>query len=98
MTYVALFTWRANLSEERRINGFSRRHGYQYPASMKVLAEYWPASPGAAAIVLGFEAESFEPIMQLTIDWQDLFDVTVYPAITPEAGFAMGEKLMQSAA
>jgi hypothetical protein len=54
--------------------------------------------PHLAAIMLAFDADRFEPIQHMIMDWEDLFDVTVYPAISADEGLAHGAKLKAMAA
>ncbi len=73
----------------------ARRAGWKYPASMRVVAEYWletsdPALPGLIVIA---EADDPTPMMRAIADWDDLMDLTVVPALTAEQGLEFAKNL-----
>ncbi len=96
MLYVAMLSFKQGLSQEKQMEGLGRRAAYQFPAGFTWKAEYWPAGP-TQVICIG-EADSFEPMMRLMLDWQDIFDINIYPATTPEEGLQIGGKIMAEAA
>jgi hypothetical protein len=65
---------------------------WSYPEGLKVEAEYWPATNDPAVFVVA-QADDIAPIVQLSADWDDLFDITVVPCLTAEEGLAMGAQL-----
>ncbi len=93
MIYVANLTWKPGITGELMDEALKRRAEYEFPAGLKRLGEYWPAGP--IIVTLIFEADSFAPVFQLVSDWQDVFDVAVYPATTAEEGLALGVEAMQ---
>jgi hypothetical protein len=92
MLYVATLTFHAGLTKEQRDNALARRAEWKYPEGLKVIGEYWPATP--PHVISIFEASSYEPIMELMFTWQDVFDFTVSPATTPQEGLVIGAKLL----
>ena len=90
MLFVGLFKVRAGTSKERA----ARRVQYQIPEGLRVVAEYWLQTTDPNTIVI-FEADSVAPIMAGIADWDDLFDVTIVPAITAEEGSKLAQQMMQ---
>jgi hypothetical protein len=66
-----------------------RRAAWQYPEGIKPIAEYWPMA-GDQQVVTIFTADSIAPIMDVEFEWNDVFDVTVYPAVSAEEGLRIG--------
>jgi len=95
MLYTAFLTWRSAATGEQRREALGRRAMYQFPPGLKVLAEYWVSGP--TAVVAVFEAEGYAPIMKLTLDWEDVFDIAVYTATTAQEGLRIGAQMMQQA-
>ena len=93
MIYVAFMSIHPRLNQEQRMAGFARRAEWKYPPGIKVLGEYWPASP--PNVVSIFEADSYDGILAMLATWGDFFQITVSPATTPEAGLAAAAKLMR---
>ena len=75
--------------------GGARRLRWSPPEGMNVVAEYWleTGSPRVIAIV---EAESMAPFGQLRMEWVDLFEIDVYPAVTAEQGMGVLRQAMAS--
>jgi len=68
--------------------GGARRLQWEYPEGVEVLAEYWleTDSPRVVSIL---EAESMAPFGAIRMDWGDLFEIDVFPAVTGEHGMEM---------
>jgi hypothetical protein len=92
MEFVALLRFRSSVSAADRDAALMRRASWQYPEGVKPIAEYWPIS-GDQQVVTIFAAESVEPIMEVEFQWNDVFDVTVYPAVSAEEGLRIGPDL-----
>ena len=90
MLYIALLKPTASTPIER----IGRRLQWDYPEGIKLVAEYWlqAADPDVVSI---FEADSVAPIMAVTAEWGDVFDITVVPAVTLEEGVALAQQMMQ---
>ena len=73
--------------------GGARRLQWEYPEGVKVLGEYWleTGSPRVVAIV---EAESIAPFGAIRMQWVDLFEIDVFPAVTAEQGMEMLRQAM----
>ena len=87
--YVALVKVRAGTVRE----GDGRRLQWQYrPQGAKPVARCWlqTVDPHVIAIV---EADSVAQLMVTTAGWDDVFDITIVPAITAEAGPEMVRKM-----
>ena len=67
---------------------------WEYPEGIQLIAEYWPQAANPDVITI-FEADSVAPIMAMTAEWGDVFDVTVVPAVTHEEGLALAQQMMQ---
>ncbi len=85
MLFVALLKTRPGSTFQE---GGARRLQWQYPEGLNVVAEYWleTDSPRVVAIM---EAESTAPFGQIRMDWGDMFEIEVLPAVTAEQGMEM---------
>jgi hypothetical protein len=89
MEFVALLRFRPSVSAADRDAALMRRAAWQYPEGIKPIAEYWPMA-GDQQVVTIFTADSIAPIMDVEFEWNDVFDVTVYPAVSAEEGLRIG--------
>lgn len=94
MLYVIQLRFHSHLSREQRDGALMRRVQWQYPNNVKVLGEYWPASNDPAVLVIADTSE-YEPLMEISLTWSDLFEVQVTPATEPVAGAQMGAAILQ---
>ena len=90
MLFVALLKAKSGTIESRT----AHRAGWQYPEGVKPVAEYWLQTDNPNVISV-FEADSIAPIMAVTTEWGDEFDITVVPAITGEEGLELVKQVMQ---
>jgi uncharacterized protein with GYD domain len=89
MLFVALLKATGGTPKETT----ARRVQWQYPEGVRVVAEYWlQGNPRVISII---EADSIAPIMAVAIEWGDVFDITVLPAITAEDGLQLAKQMMQ---
>lgn len=88
MLFVTLCKQRGGTAKER----IARRSQWQYPPGMKVLGEYWLQTTDPVVLVIS-EAESVTPIMAALADWDDVFDMTVVPAVTAEQGLELARQM-----
>ncbi len=93
MLYVMTLSWKPGLSREQMDGALARRSQWQYPPGMKPVGEYWLSSPSATVVSI-FEADSYEPIMEVGLTWGDVFDIITVPATTVEEGLTMGQRIM----
>ena len=94
MLFVALLKTRpGNTFQE----GVARRLQWQYPEGANVVAEYWleTESPRVVAVV---EAQSMDAFGQIRMDWGDMFEIEVFPAVTGEQGMEMARQAMSGQA
>jgi hypothetical protein len=93
MDYVMLLRWKQGLTRDQRDGALINRAGWKYPSGVEVIAEYWPAAEDPAVVSI-FRAEDFGALMELEFTWGDVFDVTVYPAVSAEDGLKIGPDVM----
>ena len=93
MIYVWLASWQSGLTREQRDGALARRAEWQFPDGLDVLGEYWPAT-GDPAVVAIFETDAFPAIMELDLEWGDVFDIVCVPACTPEQGLQWGAEIL----
>lgn len=89
MLFVALLKVRAGTTKER----MARRVQWQYPEGARLVAEYWLQTTDPACISI-MEADSIAPIMAATAAWDDVFEITVVPAVTAEEGLRLAKQMM----
>jgi hypothetical protein len=89
MDYVALLTFRSSISAAERDAALMRRASWQYPDGIRPIAEYWP-SAAAVQVVSIFSADSYASIMELVLEWGDVFDIDVHPAVSAAEGLEIG--------
>ena len=85
MEFVALLKFRPSVPAAERDAALMRRAAWQYPEGVKVIAEYWPMS-GEYQVVSVFSAETITPLMELEMEWDDVFDLSVSPALSADEG------------
>lgn len=90
MIFVSLLKIRGGTAQER----IGKRAEWQYPEGIKLIGEYWlhTNDPRVISIV---EADNVAPIMSMTADWEDFFEITIVPAITGEEGLNLAKQMMQ---
>jgi hypothetical protein len=91
MLFVGLATAKPGADTEAVI---SRRMEWEYPPGFKVIAEYWLQHPDPNLVIVA-EADSVASIMAVTTRWEDVWDITVVPAVTAEEGIALIKSMTQ---
>ena len=89
MDFVALLSFRPTVPAAERDGALMRRSTWKYPASVRVIAEYWPSSASVQVVSI-FSADSYEALLELELEWSDVFDIAIYPAVSAEEGLRMG--------
>jgi hypothetical protein len=89
MLFVVMGKPKAASTGKERI---ARRVSWEYPAGMRMVAEYWPMSTEVAVIAVA-EADNVASIMKAIVDWDDVFDLTVVPAMSAEQGLEMAKQM-----
>ena len=92
MEFVALLKFRPSVPAAERDAALMRRAGWQYPDGLKVISEYWPLS-GEYQVVTVFSTETIAPIMEVEFEWDDVFDMTVTPAVSADEGLRIGPEV-----
>jgi len=87
MIFVTFCKVRAGTSRDRTL----RRLDYQYPEGMRVLGEWWLQTPDPE-VVLVTEADSVVPMLAARAAWDDVFEITILPAVSAEEGMAIARQ------
>jgi hypothetical protein len=90
--YVAFLKVRSSVSAADRDAALMRRASWQYPDRVKAIADYWPLSAEYQVITV-LAAESFAPIMEVEFEWDDVFDISIFPAISADEGPRVGPEV-----
>jgi hypothetical protein len=69
-----------------------RRASWKYPAGVKVIAEYWPASADVQVVSI-FSTDKFESIFEFELEWTDVFDIDVSPAVSADDELRIGAEV-----
>ena len=69
-----------------------RRASWQYPSGARLIAEYWPAGSQVNVVSI-FSADDFAPVMELLLEWGDVFDIDIHPAVSVEQGLQIGAQV-----
>ena len=93
MDYVALLTFRSSTTAAERDAALIRRAGWKYPDGIRPIAEYWPTA-SAVQVVTIFSADSFGPVMEVELEWSDVFDIDIHPAVSADEGLQVGAEVM----
>jgi len=89
MEYVAFLRFRPSVSAAERDAALQRRASWQYPDAIKLIAEYWPLSADIHVVSV-ISTQDFAGLMELTFEWNDVFDISVHPAVGAEQGLQIG--------
>lgn len=92
MDYVGLLRMRSSLSAAERDAALARRAAWQYPASVRVIAEYWPMAANVQVVTI-FSADDFASVMELVFEWNDVFEIDVHPAVSADEGLRTGAEV-----
>jgi Domain of unknown function (DUF3303) len=90
--YVALLSFRSSVSGAERDGALMRRAVWQYPEGIRPIAEYWPTA-SAVQVVSIFSADSFDQVMELVFEWNDVFGIDIHPAVSAEEGLRSGPEV-----
>ena len=92
MEYVAFLKFRESVSAADQDAALMRRASWKYPDGIRVISEYWPLS-AEYQVVTAFEADSFPSIMEVVFEWNDVFDISVFPAVSADEGLRVGPEV-----
>jgi hypothetical protein len=90
--YVALLRFRTSIPAAERDGALMRRAAWKYPEGVRVIAEYWPTA-SAVQVVTIFSADSFDSLLELELEWSDVFDIDIHPAVSADEGLRMGPEV-----
>jgi hypothetical protein len=88
MLFVVLLKTRTGATFQE---GGARRLRWSYPEGLNVVAEYWLETETPRVIAIA-QAESMAPFGAIRMEWGDMFEVEVFPAVTAEDGMEMLEQ------
>ena len=93
MLFVALMKAKAGSTILSRTE---RRLDWAYPEGAKVIGEYWLTTddPNVVTVV---EANDVGLVFDAIRQWDDVFDIEVYPAVTAEFGIARARQQFAAA-
>ena len=91
MLFIGLLKGTVGTPKER----IARRVQWQYPEGIQLVAEYWPQTSDPVVVTI-FETENVAPIAAVVTEWSDVFDISVFPAITAEEGLEMARQMMEN--
>ena len=90
MLFAVLLKAKGAIPRER----IARRLQWQHPEGIRPVAEYWLQSSEVSVVAI-VEADSVQPLMAVTVQWADVFDITVVPAMTAEEGLQWAQQMTQ---
>ncbi len=90
MLFVALFKTKTGTPTEN----IARRAKWQYPQGVKVIAEYWLPSSDPTVVAI-YETDNTDLIFQCNVQWGDVFEMKISPAIIAERGLELAQQMMQ---
>jgi hypothetical protein len=92
MEYVALLKFRQSSTAAERDAALMRRASWNYPSGLKLIGEYWPMG-STVQVVSIFSADEYANIMELVFEWNDIFDIDVFPAVSADEGLKSGPEV-----
>lgn len=85
MLFVALCKQIPGTQEESS----ARRMEWAWPEDGPVVvAEYWLQTDDPT-VIIAFEADHVGPMMLASAAWSDVFEISIYPAVTAEEGMEL---------
>ena len=94
MYYVIFADWQPRVGREKQEEARRRRVEWDYPAGVRPIVELWIAT-GSPAVVTVVEAEDPARITAIKAAWDDVFKVTVSPAMTPDEGLGLEAEALE---
>ncbi|MET0896172.1 MAG: DUF3303 family protein [Acidimicrobiia bacterium] len=92
MDYVLRLAFRPTVSGADRDAALMRRVGWEYPAGVNVVAEYWPMAADLQVVVIA-STDDIAALWELTAEWEDVFDIDVSPAVSANDGLRIGPEV-----
>lgn len=94
MLYVAICNAKAGSTTKDRM---ARRVAFHFPPDNRIVAEYWLMSEQPNVILI-IEGDSIAALMASIAAWDDVYDITIVPAMTADAGIALAQQALAGAA
>jgi hypothetical protein len=91
MLFVILSNSKNGTCKER----VARRIQWKNPEGTNLIAEYWLTTeyPNVIQIV---ETDNVQLLLNAIAEWDDVFDISIYPAITGEVGMINAQEMMKN--
>ena len=93
MDYVGILRFRKSVSSSERDAALGRRAGWTYPKGVKVIAEYWPMAADVQVVTI-FSTDDPGAVLELELEWSDVFDIDIHPALSADDGLKVGPDVM----
>jgi hypothetical protein len=90
MLFVTLGKAKATSTTKQRV---ARRLQWQYPAGIRVVGEYWLQSDDPTLLLIT-ETDDIGAMMKGTAQWDDVFDLKVFPAVSAEQGLELAKDML----
>jgi len=87
--YVAMLRFRSSTTAAERDAALMRRAAWEYPAGIRLIAEYWPLTSDVQVVSI-FSTDDIAAVMELNFEWNDAFDIDVIPAVSSDDGLRIG--------
>ena len=91
MDYVALLRFRSATTAAERDAALVRRAGWQYPAAVRLIAEYWPMAADVQVVSI-VNTDEAATMLEFVLEWGDVFDIDIHPAVSAEDGLRFGSE------
>ena len=75
MLYVWTGTWRQDIPAEAVNGALARRATWSYPDGAEIIGEWWRPGATDPAIVVVFKADSYAPILEMSLVWGDVLNI-----------------------
>jgi hypothetical protein len=90
MLFVATLKVTGGTQAERT----ARRLEWDYPENTKPIAEYWLMGNDISVVAV-FETNDVASIMATLAAWDDVFDISVTPAVSAQQGMQLAQQMFQ---
>ena len=75
----------------------TRRAQWQFPEGVNIVAEYWfPTNDPSVVTIL--EADDPNALLPISMGWDDVFDIDIFPVIPAEEGLELLRQMGSSSA
>ena len=88
MLFVVLSNSKNGTCKER----IARRMQWKNPEGTNLIAEYWLTTEFPNVI----QTDNAQLLLSAVAEWDDVFDISIYPAITGEEGMRNAQEMMKN--